>query len=165
MGDGPNPAQLCTEKVQAEDVVPGSRTEIITIPTALLESQTFVFQKSLQCAGDGSLHQHFNLIRSTRLRGTTTSRVHPHPAQVPAVEEKPAAAQVPAVEEKPAQLHQHFNLIRSTRLRGTTTSRVHPHPAQVPAVEEKPAAAQVPAVEEKPAAAQVPAVEEKPAQV
>ncbi|XP_046696268.1 nischarin-like isoform X6 [Silurus meridionalis] len=92
------------------------------------------------CKTPVTLHQHFNLIRSTRLRGTTTSRVHPHPAQVPAVEEKPAAAQVPAVEEKPAA-------------------------AQVPAVEEKPAAAQVPAVEEKPAAAQVPAVEEKPAQV
>ncbi|XP_046696264.1 uncharacterized protein LOC124379752 isoform X2 [Silurus meridionalis] len=92
------------------------------------------------CRDGATLHQHFNLIRSTRLRGTTTSRVHPHPAQVPAVEEKPAAAQVPAVEEKPAA-------------------------AQVPAVEEKPAAAQVPAVEEKPAAAQVPAVEEKPAQV
>ncbi|XP_046696278.1 nischarin-like isoform X2 [Silurus meridionalis] len=74
------------------------------------------------CRDGATLHQHFNLIRSTRLRGTTTSRVHPHPAQVPAVEEKPAAAQVPAVEEKPAA-------------------------AQVPAVEEKPAAAQVPAVE------------------
>ncbi|XP_046696279.1 uncharacterized protein LOC124379757 isoform X3 [Silurus meridionalis] len=74
------------------------------------------------CKTPVTLHQHFNLIRSTRLRGTTTSRVHPHPAQVPAVEEKPAAAQVPAVEEKPAA-------------------------AQVPAVEEKPAAAQVPAVE------------------
>ncbi|XP_046696273.1 translation initiation factor IF-2-like isoform X2 [Silurus meridionalis] len=92
------------------------------------------------CRDGATLHQHFNLIRSTRLRGTTTSRVHPHPAQVPAVEEKPAAAQVPAVEEKPAA-------------------------AQDPAVEEKPAAAQVPAVEEKPAAAQVPAVEVKPAQV
>ncbi|XP_046696266.1 uncharacterized protein LOC124379752 isoform X4 [Silurus meridionalis] len=54
------------------------------------------------CKTPVTLHQHFNLIRSTRLRGTTTSRVHPHPAQVPAVEEKPAAAQVPAVEEKPA---------------------------------------------------------------
>ncbi|KAF7688184.1 hypothetical protein HF521_014190 [Silurus meridionalis] len=89
------------------------------------------------CKTPVTLHQHFNLIRSTRLRGTTTSRVHPHPAQVPAVEEKPAAAQVPAVEEKPAA-------------------------AQDPAVEEKPAAAQVPAVEEKPAAAQVPAVEVQP---
>ncbi|KAF7693233.1 hypothetical protein HF521_008549 [Silurus meridionalis] len=98
MGDGPNPAQLCTKKIQAEHVVPGSRTEIITIPTALLECQPCVFQKSFQ------LHQHFNLVRSVRLRGTTRSRVHPHPAQVPAVEEKPAAAQVPAVEEKPAQV-------------------------------------------------------------
>ncbi|KAF7704242.1 hypothetical protein HF521_021314 [Silurus meridionalis] len=62
MGDGPNPAQLCTEKVQAEYVVPGSRTEIITIPTALLECSCSI--------------QHFNLVRSARLRGTTTSRVH-----------------------------------------------------------------------------------------
>ncbi|XP_046696269.1 uncharacterized protein LOC124379752 isoform X7 [Silurus meridionalis] len=53
------------------------------------------------CKTPVTLHQHFNLIRSTRLRGTTTSRVHPHPAQVPAVEEKPAAAQVPAVEVQP----------------------------------------------------------------
>ncbi|KAF7709973.1 hypothetical protein HF521_016823 [Silurus meridionalis] len=54
------------------------------------------------CRDGLTLHQHFNLIRSVRLRGTTTSRVHPLLAQVPAVEEKPAAAQVPAVEEKPA---------------------------------------------------------------
>ncbi|KAF7688175.1 hypothetical protein HF521_014181 [Silurus meridionalis] len=101
---------------------------------------------------DVDLHQHFNLIRSTRLRGTTTSRVHPHPAQDPAVEEKPAAAQDPAVEEKPAAAQD-------------PAVEEKPAAAQVPAVEEKPAAAQVPAVEKKPAAAQVPAVEVKPAQV
>lgn len=49
---GPFPAKMCTHEIQAEDVLPGRRAEVVTMTVVLLEHQSAILEERLQYAGD-----------------------------------------------------------------------------------------------------------------